>query len=574
MIKAIRNLSISKSIFLMTLLTVGVIMLLSSLITYNIIYKRTNELIASTSREINKQIVLNYENYFNSVIDKSTVLQKHIMDYTQSNEVTSLETFFVTTKNLERNITAVILFNHQGEIIASSSTREALEDIAMKDWFVKAATQRDIHHFSSPHTDDIFKLEKEVFSISKSVSYHTAAGRVVNGVLLIEIDASDFIALSSMTNLGEYGHIIIMDSENVLVYSSKKNCSSQACESVVIASEIILGGELITINDLSMYVNVNTIRNTRWSIATFNNVDAIDQTKIEVLVIMLTIFSATLVAVALFSSALGKRITKPMEKLEQHIISLEKGGFDQIIEVEGQKEVVLLASSFNKMSKRISDLMKDIIIEQNEKRETQFLALQNQVNPHFLYNTLDSIVWLSENNRNKDVEKAIIALSKFFRMSITSDMSLVKLKDEIEHVLSYLLIQQIRYQNAFVFEFDIKDSILDFYVLKLSLQPLVENAIIHGLKPDEEFSKILIKGYEKDAYLYLEVINEGYGISEAKINELHQVIKGTKETKSIGLKNIYQRLKLYYGSRADLYFDSELDKQTTVTIKIPKKEGL
>lgn len=557
----------------MTLLIVGVIMSLSSVVTYNIIFSQTNELMSKTSREINKQIVLNYESYFNNVIDKSTVLQKEILDYTEENDLEALENIFVTSKNLNRNVTAISLLDINGKEIASSSSRTARPGVIYRDWFIKANEKRDVHYFSSPHSDDFFMLGKEVFSISRYVSYFNVNGVKANGLLLIEIDTREFLMLSLMTNLGEHGHIVITDNENKLVYSSLPQCDPKLCESLIIANDVILGGQLVTVNGVKMYVNVNTIRNTRWSIATFNDVDAISQTKGEVILIMSAIFMGTLVAVALSSSALGVRITKPMKKLENHIKKLEKGEFDQEIRVEGQKEVVILAKAFNVMSKQINVLMKRIIAEQNEKQNTQFIALQNQVNPHFLYNTLDAIVWLSENNKNRDVERAIIALSKFFRMSITSDSNLVKLKDELEHISSYLLIQQIRYQNSFVFEFEIEPSILECYVLKLSLQPLVENAIIHGIRPNEEFTKILIRGYEKDDHVYLEVLNEGYGISQDKIKELYQIIKGEQKSKSIGLKNTYQRLKLYYGEQAELYFKSDSDEHTTVTIKIPKKGG-
>jgi two-component system sensor histidine kinase YesM len=217
--------------------------------------------------------------------------------------------------------------------------------------------------------------------------------------------------------------------------------------------------------------------------------------------------------------------------------------------------------------------MQKVLNEQNEKRKTHFLALQNQINPHFLYNTLDSIVALSENNRNKDVEHAIIALSKFFRMSISSDMNLVELKDEIEHVRNYLVIQQIRYRNAFKFDFDIDEDVLHHKVIKLSLQPLVENAILHGIQPEEAFTTILIKGYIKDNFTYVEVFNEGYGISQDKIDEIKAVIQSQKESSSMGLKNVYQRLKLYYGEEADLYFESELDEYTKVIMKMPMEDA-
>jgi two-component system sensor histidine kinase YesM len=291
---------------------------------------------------------------------------------------------------------------------------------------------------------------------------------------------------------------------------------------------------------------------------------------------LILIFILTLITTAMTSSYLTNRITVPMESLKKHIALIEQGDFESRIHVEGQKEVVHLAEAFNTMSNRIKDLMEKVFNEQNEKRKTQFIALQNQINPHFLYNTLDSIVALSENNRNKDVENAIIALSKFFRMSISNSMNLVELKDEIEHVRNYLLIQQIRYQNTFVFDFEIDEEVLHHKVIKLSLQPLVENAILHGIHPDDAFSTILIKGYALNGYLYIEVFNEGYGISKERIQEIHTMISSDQKTSSMGLKNVYQRLKLTFGNDADLILESELDEYTKVIMKMPigKEESL
>ncbi|MBN2299936.1 MAG: sensor histidine kinase [Acholeplasmataceae bacterium] len=574
MIKRLRNLSISRALFLITISIVGFIMLISSFITYSMIFTRTNLLIETTSKEINKQVVLNYENYFNNVIDKSNVLQKYILTNTKDQEIDVLKESFISSVNLEKNILTVALFDTLGNVISSSSDSAIATSITDKSWFIQAINQADIHHFSNPHIEEIYDTNKEVFSISKSVQYYDSLGNSKNGVLLINIDTTDFRALASMTNLGIDGHIVITDFDDDLIFSSKDECDSNECSSIQVINDIILGGRLIKLDNLSMFVNVNTIKNTRWRIATFINVDNIANTKVEVLITVALIFGGTMIATAISSAAFATRITHPLNMLENHIKVIEKGDFDTRVTVEGQKEVVLLAEAFNKMSNHVKNLMNEIVQEQHEKRKTQFIALQNQINPHFLYNTLDAIVSLSETQRNKDVERAIIALSKFFRMSISDEKNIVTLKDEVEHVSSYLLIQQIRYHNTFMFDFEIDENVFNKYVLKLSLQPLVENAIIHGIKPDESFTKILVKGYEIDNFIYIEVINEGYGISPEKLDEIHQMIRGKAESTSIGLKNVYQRLKLYYGESADLYLNSVLDEFTVVTMKIPETEGL
>jgi len=153
-------------------------------------------------------------------------------------------------------------------------------------------------------------------------------------------------------------------------------------------------------------------------------------------------------------------------------------------------------------------------------------------------------------------------------MSISDEHSVVTLKEELEHVTNYLLIQQIRYHNSFAYDLQFDENTLDKYVLKLSIQPLVENAIIHGINR-EEYKHILIKSYLKDGFIYLEVTNEGYGISQERIAEIYKMMKHKESTKSVGLKNIYERLQLYYGKQADVIIESEMDVETKVTLKMP-----
>ena len=572
MIKKLSDLSIGQSFFVISISIVAIMLLLSTGVTNQLVFSRTDRLIETTSKEINKQVIMNYENYLSSVIDISNTMQKYIVDLTKTNEIDKLSELLLATTNLERNIKHIALLDDEGLVIAASTPLTINPHIQDIDWFKQAINMPDIHHFSSLHTENlILNGNEEVVTISKQVQYNIGNTNQ-RGVLMIDLSTSQFKSLAAQTNLGDQGHIIIADQNNGLIYSSNPECQTGQCDSALIAQEILLGGKLTLWQGLNMYVNVNTIRDTRWKIASFINVNEIILTKTEIQLRMFFIFIGTLVIVAFFSYMFSRRITNPMNILKKHITKIEQGDLDARVQVDGQKEVILLADAFNTMSDRIKDLMQKVLNEQNEKRKTHFLALQNQINPHFLYNTLDSIVALSENNRNKDVEHAIIALSKFFRMSISSDMNLVELKDEIEHVRNYLVIQQIRYRNAFKFDFDIDEDVLHHKVIKLSLQPLVENAILHGIQPEEAFTTILIKGYIKDGFTYLEVFNEGYGISQDKIDEIKAVIQSQKESSSMGLKNVYQRLKLYYGEEADLYFESELDEYTKVIMKMPMEE--
>lgn len=569
MIKRLNDLSIGQMIFVISIAIVGIILMLATVTTNQIIFTRTDKLIETTSKEINKQVIMNYENYLSNVIGISNSLQGYIVDYTESNNIEELNQLFVITTNIEKNIRSIALLSRDGDMIAASSSGALNPSISEVDWFKQAIQMVDIHHFSGLHIENsVSDGTDEVVTISKYVQYFDN-GTMTDGVLMIDINTRNFKTIAAQTNLGNAGHIIITDQMNGLIYSSDVDCTQSVCESAVIAQSIVLGGKLVNLSDLNMYVNVNTIKDTRWKIATFINVNEIVTMKTEILVQMIFIFLGTLIAVAITSLYFSRRITNPMNKLKRHIKLIEEGDFETRVDVEGQKEVILLADAFNTMSDKVKDLMVKVLNEQNEKRKTHFIALQNQINPHFLYNTLDSIVALSENNRNKDVELAIIALSKFFRMSTSSVMNLVELKDEIEHIRNYLVIQQIRYRNSFKFDFEIDEEILHHKVIKLSLQPLVENAILHGIQPDESFSTILIKAYNKNGSMFIEVFNEGYGISPQRIQEIHEMIQSEKQSSSLGLKNVYQRLKLFYGDDADLFIESELDEYTRVIMRIP-----
>lgn len=567
------QLTIGQTIFIVSTLVVAILVLVTISIMNSVFFVQLDNLIEDTSKEINKQVVMNYESYLSDVIETSNSLQEYIILYSQSNEMSRLDELFESTIKAQSNIRNIALFNTSGHQLITSFIGEVNPNISDLEWFMEALIYSDIHHFSTAHIEDVLidGVDK-VITISKRVDY-IQNGRTLKAVLMMDISAQGLITLAQHTNLGDQGSILITDIDDQLVFSSNGLCVDSQCRDIELVQSILLGGRMLNVDDNYMYVNVNTLQDTRWKITTFINVDESVKTKERIFITMLISFLVSISLIALFSSWMAHRITQPMNILKRHITKLEEGDFEAQVEVSGQKEVVHLAEAFNIMSNRIHELMTRILDEQNDKRKTHYIALQNQINPHFLYNTLDAIVSLSEKGRNKDVERTIIALSKFFRLSVSSDMSLISLKDEIEHVKHYLIIQQIRYRKDFEYEIDIPESCASLKVIKLSLQPLVENAIIHGINIEESFNHIKISAYEKENLLYIEIYNQGYGLTEMKINEIYKMIRSEKASGSMGLKNVYQRLKLYFNQDADLLIESELDVYTKVILKLPIVKG-
>ena len=241
------------------------------------------------------------------------------------------------------------------------------------------------------------------------------------------------------------------------------------------------------------------------------------------------------------------------------MLMIEKGDFSHPIEPSGQKEIALLAQSFNSMVMKVQELMARLVAQQKEKRKTEFRALQNQINPHFLYNTLDSIVWLAEHRRHKDVTTAVVSLARFFRISISKGETFITVDDELSHAQNYLTIQSIRYVDKFTYSMDIQDGMRKLKVMKLILLPLVENAIYHGAG-DADGHIEDISGRIEDDFLVFRVRNSGYGISEDTVHKMYDTMKGGQERPSVRIREVYQRLKLYYGESAEVLISSEPDE--------------
>jgi two-component system sensor histidine kinase YesM len=288
----------------------------------------------------------------------------------------------------------------------------------------------------------------------------------------------------------------------------------------------------------------------------------------QLVLILIVIFLAFIGVSALVAGFISMKVSRPINQLKSAMLKIEAGDFSTPVAVSGQREIVSLAHSFNSMTAKIQELMQSLVAQQREKRKMELQILQNQINPHFLYNTLDSIVWLAEHRRNKDVITTVVSLAHFFRISISKGEIFIPVEDEIFHVQNYLTIQSIRYGDKFTYAVSIDEGMKKMKVMKLILQPLVENAIYHGV--GDEGGEISISGSLEGDFMVFRVRNTGYGITERQIAEMYETMHGGRERPSIGIRNVYQRLKLYYGERSDFTVESVLDESTTVTLLIPK----
>ncbi len=564
------NFSIGQNILVAIIGIVLVILIVTGSIFYTSFSSRTDDLIENQSREINRQIVYNFENYINSVIETANYIQYISALYDVEDSYDFLQDKYLVNTEIKKDVAAVFLFNTEGEkILGNDLASPDTSYIIRESWFWDALNEDLIYHFQAKRERSISEdSEEEVIVISRAAEYYDQ-GEERTGVIRIELNSQAITDLAKKTNLGPSGHILILDDQDDLIYSLGSYTADQLVMSKRTAIENHYGSFSTRIDSKAMYMNITPLSRTRWRIVIVHDVDDTAQAKKRMLIILMLIFLGTIIVSVIVSVIISRRISHPIYHLREKMARVEQGDFHAKVHVTGQKEVVQLSDTFNSMIDKIRSLMDRVVNEQREKRKTELIALQNQINPHFLYNTLDSIIWLAEHDRSEDVITTVSALAHFFRISISGGESFITVNDEISHVSNYLTIQKIRYQKKFEYLFEIDSEIYEDMVMKLILQPLVENAINYGIGDEQE--TITIRGYRYRDGIAFDVENTGYGITLDQIDTIYQIMHGTKKASSVGLRNVYLRLKLYYGDKADILISSELDASTTFKIIIPSE---
>ena len=282
--------------------------------------------------------------------------------------------------------------------------------------------------------------------------------------------------------------------------------------------------------------------------------------------------------VGLATNRITSGITKPVKKLQRIMKSVDTGEFRLVGNIRATDEIRELARDYDIMVTRIRELMEANMREQELKRKSDLKALQAQINPHFLYNTLDSIIWMGEMGQSEKVVQMTSALSKLFRISISKGREMIPIRDEIEHVRSYLTIQEMRYRDKFTYEIDVDPSLYELITLKITLQPLVENAIYHGIKETDYPGVISINGFREEDAVILEVRDNGCGMDEDQLSDLIRGLETPPEERSLrsrqgmGVHNVHERIRIYFGKEYGLSCVSSPGEGTLIRVRIPAAE--
>ena len=476
-------------------------------------------------------------------------------------------------------IQSLALYGYDGKLIESEPVATVKDNVKVADqkWYQDARSEIENIHFSTPHVQNLFDdgtfRYHRVVSLSRSVDINDGSTSG-SGVLLVDMKYSvleDMLERINETSSGIYYYLCSRDGEIIYhprwteinrgLFKEKNNKVASyedgiyemktdgQKENVVVGSVAYTGWKLIGVVPES--VQETSINKFRYYIIT----------TILILVMMLL----------QVNRFISRKISRPIRELDESVKAYEAGAMPDIY-IGGSAEIRHLGYSVQKSYEQIEMLMKEIIQQQTERRKSELDALQSQINPHFLYNTLESITWMIEAQRNKEAVVMISELAKLLRVSLSRGKTIISIGDELQHGRSYMNIQRVRYKERFKVEFLIDEEIKNYCIVKLVIQPLLENAIYYGVgnMDEDDDGQILVRGEKKGEDIYISIEDNGMGMPEdIRDNILTDNSKVPKHGSGVGVINVHSRIRLMFGPEYGLEVYSELDEGTKVVIHIP-----
>ena len=486
---------------------------------------------------------------------------------------------FQTILDSRSDIRNVGIISKNGRMLINDGSKSVNQDLDLntQEWYATALEKPNGPILTSSHVQHIISGERPwVITLSRGIRDRSGSGEK-EGVFFIDLNYSAISGLCDQSTVGTTGYAFILDAKGKIVYHPQQQQLYNELQTENISlimdtdEDTVLTG---TGNDGKLY-SISRSEKTGWTVVDCTNVkELLSKSRQAQSVYVLTAIILVIVAL-LFSRFMARSITLPIQKLRDSMKKVQEGDFSvSDVVVDSKNEIGSLTKSFDVMTHRIHELMEQNVHEQEEKRKSELKALQSQINPHFLYNTLDSIIWMAEGKKNEEVVLMTASLARLLRQSISNEDEVVPIANEVEYARGYLTIQKMRYKDKLEFQIEVDSSILYIPLIKLVLQPIIENAIYHGLKYKESKGLLIVKGFMKDGNAVLQVIDDGVGMDEETLAHIYDKHKVNYHSNGVGVYNVQKRLKLYYGEDYGITYTSELGKGTTATITIPgRQEG-
>ncbi|OFL17668.1 histidine kinase [Anaerococcus sp. HMSC068A02] len=523
-------------------------------------YKQSSSKLMTYEKEETSQEVKNASIYVASYLEKNKNLASLLAMSAESQNIMDDKTDFKNLKDIikvseksDEFIKKIFLVSENGNIISNEKVNlETNKDMKNISWYKKLINSNNMAFASKADFSKISSdSSKNIISISKEIKDKNNKRL---GFVVINLSYKFLEDFLSTINFGKYGYVFILSSEEELLFKSK-NMEDFGKKDYEKLLKKRMKPEKMDFVSSNVF-----IPNTQWKLVGISFSNAISNLKKQLIESSLILALIVFVLTLLVSIFVSKKISKPIIYLIGEIKKTDKKLYKIESLPQASSEIQILTKEYNNLIDRIFVLTEDIEKKEEQKRTYQVKALQSQINPHFLYNTLDTILWLVEFGENEKAIKVTKNLGMLLRNSLNIDEDFVKLDKEIEHAKNYLDIQKIRYDNKFTYEFIKKIQTSSLYVPKLILQPIIENAIYHGIREKKSKSYIKIIVEKNPEYLIIKIIDNGLGPKEKKEN-IPTKLGG------IGMENVNNRIKLLCGEKYNLKMQRE-NGETIVTYKL------
>lgn len=563
-IKNKRN--IMKKISLSQMLTGIVVMIVLVLtVTFffafvNIYKNTTEENVVTSSEQAVLQVKNTVENYTEDMEILMEMIQKNI-----SRGKENTDTYLKNLISIRKDIVAITTYDEQGNLLKAWSDRGKLKENIVENLSFNPNVPKEkeeMLNVTKPHVESLFK-DYYPWVVTISEYMKNSEGETIQ--VALDIQFSQIANYMDDVGIGQHGYCYIADKKGDIIYHPQQ----QLIYSGLKEEEYNYLKDGSHVEKDAIY-SVRSLDNCEWKIIGVCYIDEMITNKVNhIMKTLSVIFLIVVLLTVLIIRFFSKLFSNPARELANAMQEFEKDTNNfEFKSIEGTAEITSLTESFEHMVVQIKELVEKVRQEEVTLRKTELKALQAQINPHFLYNTLDAIAWLCEEERHKDAVEMVNSLAKLFRISISRGHELITIEKEMQHAKSYLKIQNFRYKNQFTYSFDVDEECLNYLCNKITLQPIIENAIYHGIDRMVDEGKINIGIHQKGDKIIFTVEDNGVGMTEEQCEEI--LHKDAGDRVGIGIKNVNDRIKIYFGEEYGLTIQSELDEGTRVTISMPK----
>lgn len=583
-----------KSIQTTILLSFCALIMLSLLVFFVISLNYTKNSIVKNSTEYTQQLIHqvngNIDSYINYMENTSQMItrSRDVQDYLFQENITvekkeeqynRVVSQFQTIMNSRADICNVGVIGDNGRMILNhgDSTLNPYNNMVSSSWYQKAKTENEKGFvLSESHVQNIIEgVYPWVITLSRGI-YNSETG-AIEGVMFIDLNYSAINDLCKSVSLGNKGYVYLLDENGTIIYHPQQQLIYTGMKEEVIDRVLDQKkngkGFVEDGADGTKVYTVSKAEKSGWTVVGVSYMSELLKGRTETGVLYVCITILLLLVGAIISVFISRKITRPIKMLSNSMKAVEKGNFDNVevkVEEPASNEIGRLGKTFNIMTREIKQLVEQNVREQRQKRKAEMRALQSQINPHFLYNTLDSIIWMAESGKNSDkVVLMTSSLAKLLRQSIGNDEELVTIAKEIEYTSTYLTIQEMRYKDKLEFSIFIAPNIMSEKIVKLTVQPLVENAIYHGIKYADHKGMLSIRGFREGDNIVLEVEDNGLGMDADTLQHIFEKHEVAEKTNGVGVYNVQNRLQLYYGENYGLEYKSTEGVGTIVIVRIP-----